>query len=60
MDQELNIRPDTLNRIEKSGSGLEIIGKGKDFLNRHGHQDQQLINGTSWEAVVWQRIPSLQ
>ena len=28
MDQELNIRPDTLNLIEKSGSGLEIIGKG--------------------------------
>lgn len=60
MDQGLNIRPDILNLIENSGSGLEIIGKEKDFLNRHGHPDQQLINGTSWEALVWQKIPSLQ
>lgn len=60
MDQDKNARQDTLNLIEKSGSGIEIIGKGKDFLNRQGRQDQQLLNETSWEAFEWQRIPSLQ
>lgn len=32
---DLNIRPDPLNLIEqKVGNNLELMGTGKDFLNR--------------------------
>ena len=35
MDQDLNIKPDTLNLAEeKVENSLELIGIGKDFLNR--------------------------
>jgi hypothetical protein len=33
--KSLNINPDTLNLIEdKVGKSLELIGKGRNFLNR--------------------------
>jgi hypothetical protein len=35
VDQDLNIKPDTLNLIEdKVGISLELIGTGGDFLNK--------------------------
>jgi hypothetical protein len=35
MDQDLNIKPDTLNLAEeKVENSLELIGIGKDSLNR--------------------------
>jgi hypothetical protein len=32
--KELNIKPDTLNVIEKMGKNVELIGTGGNFLNR--------------------------
>jgi hypothetical protein len=33
--KDLNIKPDTLNLIEKKvGKSLELIGTGENFLNR--------------------------
>jgi len=33
--KDLNVKPDTLNLIkEKVGKSLELIGKGRNFLNR--------------------------
>ena len=31
--KDLNIKPDTLNLIEKVGKSLELIGTGGNFLN---------------------------
>jgi hypothetical protein len=40
--KDLNIRPKTLKLVqERGGNTLEVIGIGKDFLNRHP-ADQQL------------------
>jgi hypothetical protein len=36
MDQDLNIRPKALKLLqERAGNTLEVIGVGKDFLNRN-------------------------
>jgi hypothetical protein len=35
MDQDLNIRPETLKLVQEgAGNTLEVIGIGKDFINR--------------------------
>jgi hypothetical protein len=35
MDQDLNMRPETLKLVQEgAGNTLELIGVGKDFLNR--------------------------
>jgi hypothetical protein len=50
--KDLNIKPDPLNLIEeKVGKSLELIGTGRNILNRMpmalSLQDQELINGNS-------------
>jgi hypothetical protein len=48
--KDLNIRPQTLKLVlERVGNTLEVIGIGKDFLNRTpaAQQLRKSINGTS-------------
>jgi hypothetical protein len=50
--KDLNIRPDTLKLVqERPGNILEVIGIGKDFLNRelqhHSNSEKGWINGTT-------------
>jgi hypothetical protein len=52
MDQDLNIRPETLKLLQEgAGNTLELIGTGKDFLNRTPAAQQLRERMNKWDFI---------
>jgi hypothetical protein len=52
MDQDLNIRPETLKLVqERAGNTLELIGIGKDFFNRTPAAQQLRERMNKWDFI---------
>jgi hypothetical protein len=52
MDEDLNIRPETLTLLQKgAGNTLEQIGISKDFLNRNPAAQQLRERMNKWDFI---------
>jgi hypothetical protein len=50
--KDLNIRPETLKLVQEgAGNTLELIGIGKDFLNRTPAAQQQRERMDKWDFI---------
>jgi hypothetical protein len=50
--KDLNIRPETLKLVqERAGNTLEVIGTGKDFLNRTAAAQQLRQSMDKWDSI---------
>jgi hypothetical protein len=57
MDQDLNIRPETLKLLQEgAGNTLELIGIGKDFLNRTPAAQQLRERMDKWDIIKFKNF----